>query len=57
MASYQAYIISYQYPPDYFYNRTLEEAYKATTDINKFKDNFVDNLKLYQFFEILHARI
>ena len=47
MASYQAYIVSYWYPPNYFYNQILEEAYKAAANINEFNNDFVDNLELY----------
>ena len=57
MASYQAYINSHQYPPNYFYNRKLEESHKTTNNINKFKGDFADNLKLYQSFKALYARI
>ena len=47
MASYQAYINSYQHPPNYFCNKKLEESCKTINNINKFKGNFTDNLKLY----------
>jgi len=57
VASYQACIASYQHLPDYFYNQTLEEACEAAADINEFNNDFVDNLKLYQFFEMLYAHI
>ena len=57
MASYQAYINSYQHLPNYFYNWALEEAYKAAANINKFNNNFVNNLELYQSFKILYAHI
>ena len=57
VASYQACIASHRHPPDYFYNRTLDEACEAAADINKFDDDFVDNLELYQSFEMLHAHI
>ena len=57
MASYQAYINSYQYLPNYFYNQKLEEGYKTTNNINKFKGDFADNLELYQFFKALYTHI
>ena len=57
MASYQAYINSYQYLPNYFYNRKLEEGYKTTNNINKFKGDFVDDLELYQSFKALYTRV
>ena len=57
MASYQTYTVSYQHLPDHFYNWTLKEAYKTAADINEFDDDFIDNLELYQSFEILHAHI
>ena len=47
MAFYQAYINSYQYLPDYFYNQKLKESCKTVNNINKFKGDFIDNLKLY----------
>ena len=57
MASYQAYINSYQHLLNYFYNQKLEEAYKTTNNINKFKGDFIDNLKLYQSFKALYTYI
>ena len=57
MVSYQAYVNSYQHPPDYFYNQKLEEGRKTTNNINKFKGNFVDDLELYQSFKALYARV
>ena len=57
MASYQAYINSYQYLFNYFCNQKLEEGYKTTNNVNKFKGDFVDNLELYQSFKALYARI
>jgi ATP-dependent DNA helicase PIF1 len=57
IASYQACVASHRHLPDYFCNRTLEEACEAAADIDEFDDDFVDNLELYQSFEILHARI
>ena len=57
IASYQAYVNSYQYPPDYFYNRKLEEARKTADNINKFKGDFADDLKLYQSFKALYASV
>ena len=57
MASYQAYINSYQHLPNYFCNQKLEKSRKTANNINKFKGNFVDNLELYQFFKALYARI
>jgi hypothetical protein len=57
VASDQACVASHRHLPDYFYNRILEEACKAAADIDEFDDDFVDNLELYQSFEILHARI
>ena len=56
MASYQAYVNSYQYPPNY-YNRKLEEAYKTANNINKFKGDFADDLELYQSFKALYTRV
>jgi hypothetical protein len=50
-------IASHRHLPDYFCNQTLEEACEAAADIDEFDDDFVDNLELYQSFEILHARI
>ena len=57
IAFYQAYINSYQHPPDYFYNQKLEEGCETTNDINEFKGDFIDNLELYQSFKALHTRI
>ena len=57
MASYQAYVNSYQYPSNYFYNQKLEEGYKTTNNINKFKGDFVDELELYQSFKALYTRV
>ena len=57
MASYQAYVNSYQHLPNYFYNWKLEEGYKTTNNINEFKGDFVDDLELYQSFKALYARI
>jgi ATP-dependent DNA helicase PIF1 len=57
IASYQACVATHRHLPDYFCNRILEEACEAAADIDEFDDDFVDNLELYQFFEILHARI
>ena len=57
MASYQACVNSYYYPPNYFYNQKLEEGRKTTNNINKFKDDFADNLELYQSFKALYTRI
>ena len=57
IASYQAYINSYQYLSNYFYNQKLEEGYKTTNNINKFKGDFADDLELYQSFKALHARV
>ena len=55
MASYQAYIDSYQYPPDYFCNLKLEEGRETTDNINEFEGDFADNLELYQSFKALYA--
>ena len=57
MASYQAYINSYQYPPNYFYNRKLEEDRETANNINKFKGDFIDDLELYQSFKALYTRV
>ena len=57
MASYQAYINSYQHPPNYFYNRKLEEGHETANNINKFNSSFADNLELYQSFKALYARV
>ena len=57
MAFYQAYINSYQHLPNYLYNQKLEKGYKTTNNINKFKDDFADNLELYQSFKALYARV
>ena len=57
IASYQAYINSYQYLPNYFYNQKLEEDYKTINNINKFKGDFADDLELYQSFKALYAYI
>ena len=57
MASYQAYINSYQYQLNYFYNQKLEKGCKTTNNINKFKGDFADNLELYQSFKALYARV
>jgi hypothetical protein len=57
VASYQACVASHRHPPDYFCNPTLKEACEAAADTDEFDDDFVDNLELYQSFEILHARI
>ena len=57
MASYQAYVNSYQYLPNYFYNQELEEGYKTTNNINKFKGDFIDDLELYQSFKALYTYI
>ena len=57
VVSYQAYINSYQYQPDYFCNWKLEEGCKTADNIDKFKGNFADNLELYQSFKALHAHI
>ena len=57
MASYQAYINSYQYLPNYFYNQKLEEGCETTNNINKFKGDFVDDLELYQSFKALYTYI
>ena len=57
MASYQAYVNSYQYPPNYFYNQRLEEGRETTNNINEFKGDFVDNLELYQSFKALYTRV
>ena len=57
MASYQAYVNFYQYPPNYFYNWKLEEGRETTNNINKFKGDFVDDLELYQSFKALYARV
>ena len=57
MASYQAYINSYQHPPDYFCNQKLKEGHKTANNIDKFKGDFVDNLELYQSFKALHTRV
>ena len=47
IASYQAYINSYQHLPNYFYNQKLEEGYKTADNINEFKGDFIDDLELY----------
>ena len=57
IASYQACVNSYQHPPNYFYNQKLEEGYKTTNNINKFKGDFIDDLELYQSFKALYAYI
>ena len=57
MASYQAYINSYQHLSNYFYNQKLEEGCKTTNNINKFKGDFADNLELYQSFKALYTRV
>ena len=57
MASYQAYINSYQYQPNYFYNQKLKEGYKTANNINKFKGDFIDDLELYQSFKALYTRV
>ena len=57
MASYQAYINSHQHLLDYFCNQKLEEGYKTTNNINKFKGDFADNLELYQSFKALYTYI
>ena len=57
MASYQAYVNSYQYLPNYFYSWKLEEGCKTTNNINKFKGDFADNLELYQSFKALYTYI
>ena len=57
MASYQAYINSYQHLLNYFYNRKLEEGRETTNNINKSKGDFADNLELYQSFKALYARV
>ena len=57
MASYQAYVNSYQYLSNYFYNQQLEEGYKTTNNINKFKSDFIDDLELYQSFKALYTYI
>ena len=57
MASYQAYVNSYQHPPNYFYNRKLEEGRETANNINKFKGDFVDDLELYQSFKALYTRV
>ena len=56
MASYQAYINSYQYLLNY-YSQKLDKAYKTANNINKFKGDFIDDLELYQSFKALYARI
>ena len=55
MASYQAYINSYQHLPNYFCNRKLEESRETTNNINEFEGDFADDLELYQSFEALYA--
>ena len=57
MASYQAYVNSYQHLPNYFYNRKLEKDYETTNNINKFKGDFADDLELYQSFKALYAYV
>ena len=57
MASYQAYVNSYQHLLNYFYIQKLEEAYKTTNNINKFKGDFVNDLELSQFFKALYTRV
>ena len=57
MASYQAYVNSYQHLPDYFYSQKLEEGRETANNINEFKGDFVDNLKLYQSFKALYTRV
>ena len=57
MASYQACVNSYQHPPNYFYNRKLEEGRETADNIKEFKGDFVDDLELYQFFEALYTYI
>ena len=56
MASYQACVNSYQHPPNY-YNQKLEEAHETANNINKFKGDFTDDLKLYQSFKALYAYV
>ena len=56
MASYQAYINSYQHLLNY-YNQKLDKAYETTNNINKFKGDFADNLELYQSFKALYTYI
>ena len=57
MASYQAYVNSYQYQPNYFCNQKLEEGRETANNINKFEGDFVDDLELYQSFKALHTRV
>ena len=57
MASYQAYINSYQHPSNYFYNQKLEEGRETTNNINKFKGDFADDLELYQSFKALYTYV
>ena len=57
MASYQAYINSYQHLPNYFCNWKLEEGHKTANNINKFEGDFADDLELYQSFKALYARV
>ena len=57
MASYQAYVNSYQYPSNYFYNQKLEEGRETANNINKFKGDFADDLELYQSFKALYTYI
>ena len=57
MAFYQAYINSYQYPPNYFCNQKLEEGRKTANNINEFKDDFINNLEQYQSFKALYTHI
>ena len=57
MASYQAYVNSYQHPPNYFYNWKLEEGRETANNINEFKGDFADDLELYQPFKALYTYI
>ena len=57
MASYQAYINSYQHLFNYFCNQKLKESCETANNINKFEGDFVDDLELYQSFKALYARV
>ena len=56
MASYQAYVDSYQHPLNY-YSQKLDEAYETANNIDEFKGDFADDLELYQSFKALYARV